>query len=343
MWKRPSHYEQSAVTRGGELRLGLLVNPNAGRNRQQGFDLRAYQQVLGPGGVVRETASATELGAALRELADARVAAVIIDGGDGTIGAAITEAYHALGEERLPAWVPIRGGSFNAAARNLGVRDGDRVERIERLRGILEGRLGGRVTEKRVRTLRLHDPRAARDVFGFIFMGGIPYKLDEYIYSLGGTSQAHALVGVASMMAGGFLGTRLGDRIFADTPARITIDGADAGCESVKLVVATTVHRLLPLIAPTPPPLPAAEGRFCYLVNFMTTKEMLRRPVRLFRNNYHGDPRHLTGHARELVLRELAAGFSLDGEITRPPPGAPAETITLSTGVTARMWVAEEE
>jgi hypothetical protein len=343
MGKRSERHESRPVADqgGAPTRLGLIINPNAGRNREHGYDRRAYERALGAGGVVRETPNLVDLGEVLRELHDAAVNSIVVDGGDGTLGAAITEAYHTLGEENLPPFVPLRGGSFNAAARNLGVRDGDRVEHLERIRGILDGRLGGALREKRVRTVRLHDPRVPRDVFGFIFMGGIPYKLDEYIYSLGGTSQGHALVGLGAMLLGGFMGTRLGDRIFSDTPARISVDGVACGCDSFKLVVATTVHRLLPLIAPTPPPLGASEGRFSYCVNFMTTKEMLKRPVRLFFNRYHGDSRHLTGHARELVLHDLGAGFSLDGEITRA--GAGPVTITLRTGVTARMWVAEGE
>jgi len=339
-WEPPSKkspYEARSVDASelASVRLGLIHNPMAGQNRRQPCDLHAYEEALGPGALIRETRQGRDLAPVMEELQSAGVTSIVVDGGDGTLGAAITEAVFRYGEEALPVFVPLCGGSFNAVARNLGSPRLDRPELLRHLRAALSD--GGRgLREKQVGTLRLHDPRAPRDVFGFILMAGIPFKLDEYIYSKGGTAESTALYCLANMLVGGLLGNALGKRIFSDTPARVSIDGEDCGCSSFKITVATTLHRLLPGVAPCPPPPGASEGRFSYLVNYMATREMFKRTVKLFMNNYHGDPKHLTGHARTLTLHSHRAGYSLDGEMVRAVDDV---DLDLQSGVPVRMWV----
>jgi hypothetical protein len=341
-WEPPtkkSPYEWRALA-GPELaraRIGLIHNPRAGRNRKAAYPLRAYQEALGPEALVRETQAPSDLPQVMRELRASGVNTIVVNGGDGSLGAAITEAYFQYGENELPAFVPLHGGSFNAVARNIGV---PRLRRLELLRCLRDSlRDSGRgLTEKLVGTIRLHDPRSPRDVFGFILMAGIPYKLDEYIYATGGTDQTTSLYCLGNMLLGGLLGTRLGKRIFSDTPARVCVDGQDCGCSSFKLTVATTVHRLLPVVAPCPPPLGASQRRFSYLVNFMMTRDMFRNTVKLFMNKYHGDSRHLTGHARTLAFQGYQSGYSLDGEMVEASSGV---DLGVSHGVPVRMWVRE--
>jgi len=333
--KRP--YESRAVEPQelAGIKLGLINNPNSGQNRRQGHSLHELQEALGPEAVVRETRQPQELSQAMQELRAAGINAIVVNGGDGSLGAAITEAYLHYGEANLPVFLPLRGGSFNAVARNIGVPRLERLDLLRCLCDLLRDR-GHGLKEKQVGTIRLHDSRSPRDAFGFILMAGIPYKLDEYMYSKGGTAESTALYCLANMLVGGLFGTELGKRIFSDTTARVSVDGVDCGCDSFKMTVATTVHRLLPVVAPCPRPLAASQQRFSYLVNYMTTREMYKRPMKLFMNKYHGDAKHLTGHAHALTLHGLRSGYSLDGEMVRTEDGA---DVSIRSGVPVRLWV----
>jgi len=318
-----------------EARLGMIHNAQSGQNRRPEHGLHLFQDALGGGALLRATDSRDDLQQVVREFRAAGVNTIIVNGGDGSLAAAVTEAYFCYGEQEMPIFLPLRGGSFNAVAGNVGVPRQPRLELLRWLRTALADS-GYGLREKQIGTIRLHDPRLARDIFGFILMAGIPYKLDQYIYSKGSTDESTSLYCLANMLFGGLFGTKLGKHIFSDTPARVSVDGEDCGCDSFKLTVATTVHRLLPVVTPCPPPLGASERRFSYLVNYMATREMFKRTVKLFMNKYHGDSRHLTGHARSLVLHGYNSGYSLDGELM---PASGDVDLRISTGVPVRVWV----
>jgi hypothetical protein len=339
-WEPPSKrnpYESRAVSPQElvEARVGMIHNRQSGQNRAAEHGLHLFQDALGPDAVLRETDSRDDLQQIMRDFRAAGVNAVVVNGGDGSLAAAVTEAYYCYGEQEMPIFLPLRGGSFNAVAGNVGTPKESRLELLRWLRTALADS-GFGLREKQIGTIRMHDPRLPRDVFGFILMAGIPYKLDQYIYSKGSTDEATSLYCLANMLIGGLFGTKLGKHIFSDTPARVSVDGEDCGCESFKLTMATTLHRLLPLVTPCPPPLAASQRRFSYMVNYMETREMFKRPVKLFMNKYHGDSRHLTGHARSLVLHGYHSGYSLDGELM--PPSVDVD-LSISTGVPVRVWV----
>jgi diacylglycerol kinase (ATP) len=317
------------------VRLGLIRNPQSGRNVRRERPLAVYDNELGLGALVRETLAADRIADVVQEFCEEGVNAIIVDGGDGTLQAAVTEAFFRYGEGNMPAFVPLHGGTYNAVAGNLGVAP---KRRLALLRLLHQARRGADVAlcEKRVGTVRVHDPRFARDVFGFIFMAGIPYKLDSYIYSFGRGGPGPALYSIAMMLLGGVFRTEFARKLFGDTPARVFVDGNDCGCDRIKLTMATTLHQMLPVFTPCPPPLAASQRRFSYLVNFMSTGEIYRRPVRLLMNRYQGDAKHMTGHARSLSLNSYVSGYALDGEMIS---GSDRLDLRISTGVPLRIWL----
>jgi len=95
------------------MRLGLLRNPASTGNRGR------PAPALPPGAVMAETARDGGAGGALVRLREAGAQAIVIDGGDGTLAAALTAFSAAFGS----AWPPVAilaHGNTNLVARRLG-------------------------------------------------------------------------------------------------------------------------------------------------------------------------------------------------------------------------------
>ena len=100
------------------MRLGVLRNPLSTRNRGR------PAPALPAGTVLAETRAPEDCPAALARLAAAGAEAVVIDGGDGTVRAAVTHLPGAFG--RAPPIALLPHGNTNLVARRLGaIRPGD--------------------------------------------------------------------------------------------------------------------------------------------------------------------------------------------------------------------------
>ncbi|HYQ91616.1 MAG TPA: diacylglycerol kinase family protein [Candidatus Competibacteraceae bacterium] len=105
---------------GRKLRVGLLTNPDSGRNRRWG--LRAINRVLAdyPDVYQQEVRTPAEVATGLAELARREVAIVAINAGDGTVQAVLTTLLQAPAAWR-PLLALLRGGTANMTAGDVGL------------------------------------------------------------------------------------------------------------------------------------------------------------------------------------------------------------------------------
>lgn len=117
--------------------IGVITNPNSGKNRRHRGRRRELERALGSHGVVRETQSIEELGTVVDELLDAGCEYWVCDGGDGTlhwllsVGHRRAKVRAELGGDdvcgatlRLPKVAPANGGSIDFVAHKAGIRGG---------------------------------------------------------------------------------------------------------------------------------------------------------------------------------------------------------------------------
>jgi diacylglycerol kinase (ATP) len=111
--------------------VGLISNPNSGRNRKQ---LHAIERIVAKHPRVHHcrTASPTDIPAALSSLADDGVSTLAINGGDGTVGQVLSRLLQDSPFERLPLIALLPGGTTNMDAGDVGLR-GDLVRAVKRL------------------------------------------------------------------------------------------------------------------------------------------------------------------------------------------------------------------
>lgn len=104
--------------------IGVLTNPNSGKNRRNAGRRAELERALGRFGVVRETKDTAEIERVLGEFFDLGCDTWVCDGGDGTLHWMMTVGDR-IARERgvsLPRVVPANGGSIDFVAHKAGIR-----------------------------------------------------------------------------------------------------------------------------------------------------------------------------------------------------------------------------
>jgi len=116
-------------------RIGIVVNPNAKKNRNDPQRAERMRRMLGDRGLVVETPSVEAIADAVRVFHEAGVRTWVADGGDGALHWLLNQAIDTLGEERALAgntFVPTRGGTVDFVARAARI-EGDPFAVLRRL------------------------------------------------------------------------------------------------------------------------------------------------------------------------------------------------------------------
>lgn len=180
-------------------RIALLSNPRSTGNLAQLPRIREYCADH-PDVFHYEVEHASQIGEAMRTIAQVRPSVLAINGGDGTVQAALTELYnggHFDGEKPPVAVLP--SGKTNLIALDLGAR-GDPVDALEKLIDLARGDLQSATVARELIALEQGDDK--RPVIG-MFLGGagladVMLYCRDKIYPLGlPNGIAHALAGIA--------------------------------------------------------------------------------------------------------------------------------------------------
>ncbi len=164
---RPPAPDPGELSGKGGWPIGLISNPNSGRNRKQ---LRAIERIVANHPQVHhcQTSGPADIPAALSTLANRSVAVLAINGGDGTVARVLTHLLEDAPFERLPLIALLPGGTTNMNAGDVGLR-GNLVRAVRRLcRWADDDRNDGRLLRRAI--LRV-DPGAGQSVAYGMFFG----------------------------------------------------------------------------------------------------------------------------------------------------------------------------
>ena len=104
--------------------IGVLTNPNSGKNRRNPGRLADLERAVAGHGVVRQTQGLDELADVVREFDTLGCQYWVVDGGDGTLHWLLSTALQ-RGAGRYEPWpmvVPGNGGSIDFVAHKAGIR-----------------------------------------------------------------------------------------------------------------------------------------------------------------------------------------------------------------------------
>ena len=192
----------TGIARKPRPRIALLSNPKSTGNLAQLPRIREYCSDH-PDVFHYEVEHASQIGEAMKVIARVRPKVLAINGGDGTVQAALTELYNGghFGDE-LPPVAVLPSGKTNLIALDLGAK-GDPIETLERLIELARTDDLGPYTVARELIALRHAGGEDRPVIG-MFLGGAGLAdtmlyCREKIYPLGlPNSVAHAITAIAA-------------------------------------------------------------------------------------------------------------------------------------------------
>jgi diacylglycerol kinase family enzyme len=216
--------------------IGVIVNPRASGNRGRPGTAAHLTAVVGGDGEVIETENLEALDRALHRFRDHDFDILAVAGGDGSLCHAISRAVGVWGEEHLPRFVALRGGTINNVSRTIG----GPVRPEAFLGKVMSAYRGGR----ELRTMDRPLLRVNGSIYGSIVGAGlITHFLEEYYEgSNPGPASAAALLvrcGLSWMRGGTFI-----RRIVPTLAGRAECDGVVLPFDAYTLVLASSVRHI---------------------------------------------------------------------------------------------------
>ena len=227
----------------GGLPVGLISNPNSGRNRRQ---LRAIERIVANHPRVHHypTSAPEDVPVALSALAERAVAAIAINGGDGTVARVLTHLLEEAPFERLPLIVLLPGGTTNMNAGDVGLRGG-LVKAVQRLcQWADDERIEGRLLRRAI--LRVDPGGGQPAACGMFFGTGAIIHGIEYCRARIHTKGLADEIGPGLAMARTMWGIARGDRRFAH-PVSVSVaydDTPPGPAQDVLILLASSLERL---------------------------------------------------------------------------------------------------
>lgn len=304
-------------------RIALLSNPKSTGNVAQLPRVRAYCAEH-PDIFHYEVEAVGQIGEALRTIARVKPAVLVINGGDGTVQAALTELYNGghFGDSPPPVAV-LPNGKTNLIALDLGAH-GDVLESLERLVSLAQGDLTPHLVARELIALR-HGVSGGKPVIG-MFLGGAGLAdtmlyCRQKIYPLGlPNGVSHALAALALLTRQLF---RVKLSFLPPAPGQLSVSVRRDGKLSGKfaLLLVTTLEKLLL----TSDVGEASRGRLRLIAVEQRPFLLIRAFIasllgKLSRGQMDGV--HLEG-SDEISIEGDASDVILDGETFRAEIGSP--------------------
>ena len=194
--------------------IGLIANPNSGKNKRNPNILNNFREILGENGVLLAPPSLEDLHENIRRLKEQKVDIICINGGDGTIHQTVTALFSVYGDAPWPKIAILKGGTMNNIARNIG------IPLLKNAQTMLREVIAGESFQTIVKHPLIVDESKAGFIYG---TSGISAFLEEYYAGDNPSAIKGAKIGILAILSALFKGKYAG-RIFASRPIQITVD-----------------------------------------------------------------------------------------------------------------------
>lgn len=224
--------------------VALLSNPRSTGNRSMLPRVREFVAAH-PNIFHFEVQDVAEVPEALETIARVKPAVLVINGGDGTVQAALTELYHGGHFAGSPPPVAVLpNGKTNLIALDLGAQ-GDPLKALEQILEIVEADVLPHVVSRQL--IALSDGRNTRPVLG-MFLGGAGLAegilfCRHKIYPLGLPNWLSHLITAVALLSSLLIGARFSPLRLS--PVRVSVQREGELSGRFFLLMVTTLERLL--------------------------------------------------------------------------------------------------
>jgi diacylglycerol kinase (ATP) len=308
----------SLLSNARSIRLGVMSNPLSGGNRDglsKARDILANKSRV----IYREVRTPADVARCLADFAGREIDVVAINGGDGTIHAALTALFHEKPFEMLPLLALLRAGTSSMLARDIGLR-GSRDQGLRRLLAWLDSGSGDPVILRRP-VLRVQAGVDTDPLYGMFFGAACIYQGIRLFHAKLETRRLRGELAPGLILARYLLALALGKRSVV-TPEFLTIE-LNAGRSEERQVILLLVSTLERLILGLRPYWGSEQGPLHFTAVDAKPKRLLTVVLNLLRgriSRYLMPEFGYRSHNVSEMRLTLQGGFTLDGELYRPDP-----------------------
>lgn len=304
-------------------RIALLSNPRSTGNLAQLPRIRAFCADH-PDIFHYEVEKVDQVGAALHTIARILPKVLVINGGDGTVQAALTELYNGghFGDQ-LPPVAVLPSGKTNLIALDLGAR-GDPIEALERLLEIARSDLNPHIVARELIELR-HGKSEDAPIIG-MFLGGAGLAdtmlyCRNKIYPLGFPNGVSHMITALALLARLFLRLKASFLPPDPAPLQVSLRQKERLSGRFALLAVTTLEKMLLSSELT--------GKKQGALKILAVEERPLSLIRAFVASLAGklDRTKLQGvhfeETDEITIESESSDVILDGETFRAETGRP--------------------
>ncbi|MBI4209857.1 MAG: hypothetical protein HY538_09175 [Deltaproteobacteria bacterium] len=234
------------------MMIGVLTNVHSRQNKKGRYNRYVLKEALGKGGLIRETESLEEIPRVLEEFKKKKVQVIGVNGGDGTLSAALTLLFRYYPKsEPLPKILHMRGGTMNLASNNIEMY-GTPLIVARRLRQKLNEvhHDFAQLETTSFWTLKIMASFLQHPLYGFCFGNGIIYKVIQQFYQMGGGSPAKGLRLLSTIIGGSMLQLQDTLALWEKTPGAVIVEGQTLPMKEHLFLLASTYSQLVLGFAP---------------------------------------------------------------------------------------------
>ncbi len=304
------------------IRIGVITNPRSRRNKGNPAAVRA---AVAAHRDLRhaELEHVSALPEVLRDFAAGEVDVIVVNGGDGTVHAVLTELFAGRPFAAPPALAVLGRGMSNMIAGDVGLA-GRSPRTLARLAALArEGKLEEHMVERPV--MRLDQGPGEPPRYGMFFGTAAIYRAiqtSRSVYQpLGITDPLASGLTLLTVMLRRLWSGGRPDAIFRGDAIAVGLDGARPEEGSYLVLLATTLERL---VLGSRPFWGGERGAIHFTSVAFPPPRFLYHGARLMFGRHHGDlpPAYVSHNVAALTLA-MACPFALDGEISEPRPDSP--------------------
>jgi hypothetical protein len=303
--------------------VGVISNPASRHNARGG--LAAIEAVLAAHPAVPHRLAQTpeQIEAALAELAAAGASCVVLNGGDGTVQAALTTLSLRSPFASTPTLLVLAGGTTNMSAYDLGSHG-----RPARLLGRL---LAGELAPARRRVLCVREADGTTRCGFFLTAGGLPQAVRDCraFRNTSALPGMRSALGTVAWISGRLLRLLGGRAPFDALPVDYQVNAEPARCREALLLLASTHQRLALGLTPW---WGAGSGPIKTTLVSRPARRLALALPGLLRGHPPAFATAAAGyesHTATMLHLTPTGGYALDGEDYLPPAGS---ELVLSAG-----------
>lgn len=310
----PLHFMASNST----LRIGILHNPLSGGNRNGLKKIRAAAAASQPAVLQREVQTPSDVSETLADFARQEVNILVVNGGDGTVQAALTAIFQHRFFETKPALAVLpSAGTTSMIAGDVGLK-GSRISALQRLFSWARTKNDCATMIQRP-VLKVKMPSLKTPIYGMFFGAAAIYQATHFCLQKVHTKGVRGEIGAGVAMARFLWAVFLKDRnVVSSVPITIGLNQNAPQKQQYLLVLITTLQRLFLGLRPF-------WGSQSKPLHYTAIDAHPRHFLQVLPSAMRGhQSRHLkptngyVSHNIDEARLTLDSGFNLDGELYKP-------------------------